>query len=97
MATLALSNLFMKFVTMLTLVVPLLLLYQDELEYIEHQTAIIERNKQAFLWVMLGISSFIIALLNYAKYNKIILENKEKELDIKIKEEELKRLKDENN
>lgn len=46
---------------------------------------------------MLGISSFIIALLNYAKYNKIVLENKEKELDIKIKEQELKRLKDENN
>ena len=95
MATLVLSNLFLKFLNCFTLIMPLILIYQGDMEqYYDEQAALIERNKQIFLWIIFAVVGLMNALIQYEKVK--FEKEKRRELRLKndLKEKELKDGKD---
>ena len=95
MATLLLSNLFLKFLNIFTLVVPFFLLYQGEIEkFLDQKSETIEKNKQIFLWITFGVVGLINALIQYEKLRF----EREKRRELKLRNDlREKELKDENN
>lgn len=95
MGTLILSNIFLKFVNLFVLIVPLLLLYQGDIDkFLSQKAEIIERNKQIFLWITFGIVGLINAFIQYEKLRFEREKRRELRLKNDLKEKELK--KDEN-
>lgn len=94
MGGLILSNIFLKFINFFTLVIPLLFLYQSEIDkFFDQKTAVIEKNKQIFLWITFGIVGLINACIQYEKLRFEREKRRELRIDNDIKE---KQLKDEN-
>ena len=95
MGTLILSNIFLKFENLFVLIVPLLLLYQGDIDkFLSQKAETIERNKQIFLWITFGIVGVINAFIQYEKLRFEREKRRELRLKNDLKEKELK--KDEN-
>ena len=91
MGSLILSNIFLKFVNLFTLVAPLFLLYQGELDkFFDEKTAVIEKNKTIFLWITFGIVGLINACIQYEKLRFEREKRRALKLDNDLKEKELK-------
>lgn len=77
-----------------TFLMPLVLLYQGDMEeYFDQQSALMERNKQIFLWIMFGLVGLINACIQYEKLRFDKEKRRELKIDNDIKE---KKMKDEN-
>jgi len=95
MGSFILSNIFLKFLNVFSLIVPFFLLFQSEIDkFFDQKAETIEKNKQIYLWIAFGLVGLINAGIQYEKLRFEREKRRELKLNNDIKEKQLKDGKD---